>query len=164
VTFESQKLRDASNGQSCVRCGARETVVGAHYTGARRHAYGGGLSKKVHDFLIADLCGECHRYMDQLARASAGKDGIKEFLHSEEFLHLIALTLERRFVQGVIIVKGQREPRFATLPKIVPRRVYVESPEGPVSPVSGETPAAEVSAGGAEVAGAARVGPEAVGS
>ena len=103
MTYRCQKLRDASEGQRCVRCGSTHGVVGAHYTGARRLAYGGGLGIKVHDFLIADLCDECHRHMDQLSR-----DKEKRWEHSEEFHHYIALTLERRFVQGVVIVKGAR--------------------------------------------------------
>lgn len=103
MTFRCQKLRDASEGQICVRCGSRQGVVGAHYTGARRLAYGGGLGIKVHDFLIADLCAECHLYMDQLSR-----DKEKRWEHSEEFHHYIALTLERRFVQGVVMVKWAR--------------------------------------------------------
>lgn len=118
MTFESQQLRDASEGQLCVRCGKTEGVVGAHYTGCRRLAYGGGLGKKVHDFLTADLCPVCHQYMDTLSR-----DKDRAFLHSEEFLHFIVLTLERRFVQGAVVVKGAREPRIEKLSKIVPRRI-----------------------------------------
>jgi len=41
--------------------------------------------------------------MDQLSR-----DKSKRWEHSEEFHHYIALTLERRFVQGVVVVKGAR--------------------------------------------------------
>lgn len=125
MTFECQILRDASNGQACVRCGKTEGVVDCHYTGVRRHAYGGGYGKKVHDFLIADLCQECHVYMDTISRERSqsdeqDKDGA--FLHSEEFLHFVVLTLERRFVQGVIVVKGMRAPRIEKLSKLVPRR------------------------------------------
>lgn len=117
MTFESQILRDASEGQICVRCGNTESVVGAHYTGVRRLAYGGGHGKKCHDFLTADLCGACHHFMDTLSR-----DKGRAYEHSELFLHFIVLTLERRFVQGVIVVRGQREPRMKALAKIVPRR------------------------------------------
>lgn len=117
MTFQSQKLRDASEGQICVRCGETRGVVGAHYTGVRRLAYGGGLGKKVHDFLTADLCQACHLLMDTTSR-----DKELAFLHSEEFLHLIVLTLERRFVQEVVVVKGQRESKPERLSKIVPRR------------------------------------------
>lgn len=101
--FESQKLRDAAEGESCVRCGSMKGVVGAHYTGARRLAYGGGYGIKVHDFLIAHLCEECHRWMDSLSR-----DKRKLWEHSEEFLHLIALTLARLFARGVLVVRSAR--------------------------------------------------------
>lgn len=100
MTFESKKLRNAAKGQSCVRCGSREGVVGCHYTGARRLAYGGGFGIKVHDFLIAHLCAQCHREIDQLSRNKAHR-----YDHSEEFLHLIALTLIRLFDEGLIGVK-----------------------------------------------------------
>lgn len=117
MTFESQILRDASNGQVCVRCGKHECPGGAHYTGFRRLSYGGGYGIKCHDFLTADLCRECHVYMDRECRSK--EEAIE---HSEEFQHYIILTLERRFVQGTVIVKGQREPRIIKLSKIVPRR------------------------------------------
>lgn len=101
--FESQTLRDAACGESCVRCGSRLNVVGCHYTGARRGAYGGGLSIKVHDFLIAHLCQECHLWLDTLSREKS-----KRWEHSEEFLHLIALTLTRLFENGTLVVRGMR--------------------------------------------------------
>lgn len=105
MTFESKKLRDASRGQFCVRCGNPVGVVGCHYTGVRRGSYGGGFGQKVHDFLTADLCPGCHSYMD-----SASRDKSKKWEHSEEFQHYIILTLERRFVQGVIVVsRGRHE-------------------------------------------------------
>jgi hypothetical protein len=100
MTFESAKLRKAAKGRSCVRCGSTEGVVGAHYTGVRRLAYGGGYGIKVHDFLIAHLCGNCHREMDLLFR-----DKEKKWLHSEEFQHYIVLTLTRLFEEGIIGVK-----------------------------------------------------------
>lgn len=101
MTFRSQKLRDAAEGRGCVQCGKKDgTIVGAHYSGARRGAYGGGMGIKVHDFLIAHLCVECHRTLDTL---SVSKDDRWE--HSELFLHLIALTLARLFNDGTITVK-----------------------------------------------------------
>lgn len=98
--FESQKLRDAAEGEHCVRCGSKLGVVGCHYTGARRLAYGGGLGIKVWDFLIAHLCEECHRWMDTLSR-----DKERRWEHSEEFLHCIALTLARLFARGTLVVR-----------------------------------------------------------
>jgi len=85
-----------SKGETCVRCNRRhESVVGAHYTGVRRGSYGGGLGIKVHDCLVADLCQECHAYIDTLSRDKEGRWG-----HSEEFLHYIALTVAKRFESG----------------------------------------------------------------
>lgn len=81
-------LRDLAEGQACVRCGARDgTVVLAHYFGPRRHSYGGGMSHKGHDAVGAHLCMSCHSEMDTLSR-----DKAKRWEHSEEFLHLCALT------------------------------------------------------------------------
>ena len=110
MTFRSQKLRDASNGQACVRCGKTSGVVGAHYTGVRRLKLGGGYGIKVHDFLTADLCQECHTYMDTISREKE-----KRYGHSEEFFYYIALTWERRFLQGIIVVarKGERGEELA---------------------------------------------------
>jgi hypothetical protein len=123
VIFESQKLRDAPNGKPCVRCGARrETTVGAHYTGMRRGSYGGGLSQKCWDFCLADLCDMCHEWMDRLSR-----DKSRAIEHSEEFQHLIILTIARRFDEGVIVVVGQREKKYKPPSKIVPRRNIPEA-------------------------------------
>jgi hypothetical protein len=104
MIFVCQKLRDAAEGQDCVRCSASRVAVGAHYTGARRLSYGGGMGQKVWDFLIAHLCPACHTYMDTLSR-----DKDKHWEHSEEFLHLIALTLARLFARGILQVKGAKK-------------------------------------------------------
>lgn len=109
MTFRSRKLLDASNGQACVRCGKTSGVVGAHYTGVRRLKLGGGYAIKVHDFLTADLCQECHTYMDTISREKE-----KRYGHSEEFFYYIALTLERRFLQGTMCVAPK--PREVLLP------------------------------------------------
>lgn len=90
-------LRKAAKDQTCVRCGRYETVVLCHYTGSRRHAYGGGFGIKVGDLAAAHLCGECHRLMDTLSR-----DKAKKWEHSEEFLHLAMLTILRLADRGVI--------------------------------------------------------------
>jgi hypothetical protein len=143
VTYESQKLRAASEGQVCVRCGASDNVVGCHYTGVRRLAYGGGFGQKVHDFLTADLCQECHKFLDSLSRSK-----VRRWEHSEEFQHCILLTLERRFVQGIIVVKGQGV--VDAIPKLVPRRLAVDSHHA-----NQEPDAAERSGAGAGVRGEA---------
>jgi hypothetical protein len=111
MTFRSRKLLDASRGESCVRCHRRdETVVGAHYTGVRREAYGGGMGIKVHDCHVADLCSECHEYMDRISREKEGRWG-----HSEEFQHYILLTLAKRFESGVVTVNRNKTEAHATL-------------------------------------------------
>jgi hypothetical protein len=93
------KLREASRDQSCIRCGKRDgTIVGAHYTGTRRLALGGGFGKKCHDLFIADLCFECHREMDTVRNKET------KWEHSEEFLFLIVQTIGRRLEQGIITV------------------------------------------------------------
>lgn len=99
MTFRSPKLLKSSKDQACVRCGKTCGVVGAHYTGVRRLRLGGGYGIKVHDFLTADLCQECHTYMDTISREKE-----KRYGHSEEFFYYIALTWERRFLQGIITV------------------------------------------------------------
>jgi hypothetical protein len=96
--YRSDALLAMSAGEECVRCGhshKRETVVPAHYTGVRRDAYGGGLGVKVHDCLVADLCDECHVYMDAKSRDKEGRWG-----HSEEMQHYILLTVAKRFITG----------------------------------------------------------------
>jgi hypothetical protein len=101
VTFRSEKLLSYAKGMSCIRCGREDgTVVCAHYTGARRSAYGGGLGIKVHDFICAHLCSHCHREMDILCRDKEGK-----WLHSEEFQHVILLTLIRLFNDDKLSVR-----------------------------------------------------------
>jgi hypothetical protein len=109
--YRSRTLLDMSAGESCVRCGRehkRETVVPAHYTGVRRDAYGGGLGVKVHDFLVADLCDECHAYMDSSSRDKEGRWG-----HSEEFQHYVILTLIKRFHAGGFAIWSSKHNRFA---------------------------------------------------
>jgi hypothetical protein len=81
-------LRKLARDESCVRCGAQDgTVVLAHYFGPRRHSYGGGMGHKGHDAVGAHLCQQCHSQMD-----TASRDKAHKWEHSEEFLHLCALT------------------------------------------------------------------------
>jgi hypothetical protein len=89
-------MLNLSKGETCVRCNAAlPSVIPAHYTGCRRGAYGGGMGIKVHDFIVADLCGGCHEYMDRLSRDKEGRWG-----HSEEFQHYVLLTIAKRFESG----------------------------------------------------------------
>lgn len=91
-------LRKLAAGQSCVRCGVDNgTIVLAHYFGPRRHHYGGGMGHKGHDAVGAHLCMDCHRYMDTESR-----DKLRAWDHSEEFLHLCALTWIRLVDKGLV--------------------------------------------------------------
>ena len=93
--WRDRKYTQAANGQVCVRCDVMTgTVVACHYTGLRQHIYGKGRSIKCSDIVTADLCAECHTWMDSPKRKSIER--------SEEFLHLIALTLMRRLADGVL--------------------------------------------------------------
>ena len=92
--WRSKKYTDAANGESCVRCGAAETVVACHYTGLRQMSYGKGRSIKCSDVATADLCADCHIWLDTPKRKSIER--------SEEFLHLIILTQIRRLADGVL--------------------------------------------------------------
>jgi hypothetical protein len=89
-----QKLRNAAEGRTCVRCGAPDAVL-AHYSGPRQHAYGKGRGIKGHDAVAAMLCSVCHSWFDEY------KDG-NTVERSEEFLHYVALTIIRLFNSGVI--------------------------------------------------------------
>ena len=92
------KLREAAEGEPCVRCGVNNgTTVLCHYFGARRHSYGGGMGRKGHDVVGAWLCFDCHQTMDR-----ESKDKSNRWLHSEEFLHLCALTWVRLWEQGKV--------------------------------------------------------------
>jgi hypothetical protein len=92
------KLREAARDAPCIRCMKEDgTIVLAHYTGVRRLSYGGGFGIKGHDLIGAHLCSDCHKLMDTLSRDKEGK-----WIHSEEFLHLCALTIIRLYKNGVI--------------------------------------------------------------
>jgi hypothetical protein len=91
------KLRQSAKDQTCVACGSREGVVLAHYTGARRLAFNGGLGCKVDDIVGAHLCYDDHRRMDTESRLKSLK-----WEHSEEFLFYCARTWIRWIEQGVL--------------------------------------------------------------
>ena len=102
--FRSEKLLNSANGKPCVKCGRTiEGVVGAHYTGCRREAFGGGFGIKCSDLIHARLCQGCHLYMDTLSR---NKD--LKYDHSEQFLTLCALTLIQLVHEGLLVVSDGR--------------------------------------------------------
>jgi len=56
----------------------------------------GGRGYKAPDWLLADLCHECHVYADGDGR------------HDYEFRHRsLVRTIERRFFQGLLVVPGE---------------------------------------------------------
>lgn len=96
--YRSKKLLAASAGRSCVRCGRDDgTVVRAHYTGPRQHAYGKGKGQKGSDHVAADLCLPCHEMFDRYSGDWESKTEA-----SEEFLHLCMLTLWLDLEAGVL--------------------------------------------------------------
>jgi len=98
---QNRKLLDLAKGQPCIACNVNDgTTVPAHYFGPRRQAYGGGMSTKGHSAVVAHLCARCHSEMDTQSRSKEGK-----WLHSEIFLHYVALTWMRLIDTGAVVVK-----------------------------------------------------------
>lgn len=106
-------LREASNGQSCVKCSAQDgTVVLCHYSGSFQHRFGKGRAIKGNDAAGADLCAECHRYFDEYQGITASKNDkivyeLQRTQRSEYFLALCLLTVIRRIQQDVLTIKGE---------------------------------------------------------
>lgn len=97
--IRSTLLREAPNGERCVRCGAKDgTVVLSHYTGPRSMLYGKGRSIKPHDICGAHLCHQCHFELDSYS----GRDD--RWARSEEFLHLTMLTIVRLIKNGTLVI------------------------------------------------------------
>jgi hypothetical protein len=92
--LESEAHRNAAEGQACIRCSKKDgTIIGAHYNGMFQHRLARGKGAKCHDFLLADLCSECHVYFDTF------KEG-NTYERAAEFLVLCAETMVRRHRQG----------------------------------------------------------------
>jgi hypothetical protein len=110
MTIRSKKMLSAAKDQSCMNCGANDgTVVAAHYSGLRSHAFGKGTGHKPHDILVADLCRSCHESFDQnRAMGHVSESTLRRIDQSEQFLYLILQTLLRRIDQGVVKVEGNR--------------------------------------------------------
>lgn len=88
--YRSVKLRTAARDRSCVLCQAKDgTIVPAHLPGAFYGMPGGSI--KVHDWLMAHLCFECHENMDTIWRKDA-----------QVRLRALCLTLERLFNEGIV--------------------------------------------------------------
>jgi hypothetical protein len=103
--MEIPELRLAAAFQPCIRCGKKDGVVLAHYTGVRRLDLAGGYGLKVHDLMGAHLCGACHLWMDTRSR-----DKERKWEHSEEFLFLVAQTILRLWDQERIGLRSSENP------------------------------------------------------
>ena len=82
---QRRKPIKSAKGKTCVKCGANDMVVAAHYSGYRKFQYGFGRGLKVNDLVTAYLCHKCHSEMD-------GVRGQGDIAHSEEFLHYVILS------------------------------------------------------------------------
>ncbi len=94
--YVSARLRRAAEGQSCVRCGAQDDTVCLSHLPGWETGVGAGVAQKTHDWCGADLCKDCHDYVD-------GPEGRKD--HATR-MRVLCRTLERRFEQGVINTIG----------------------------------------------------------
>ena len=94
--MKSRSYLDASNGASCVICGANDgTVLAAHYSGLGSGALGNGMGTKSGDLFVADLCSRCHSSMDSY---EAGNDAGRCY----EFTMAVLKTQLRRWRAGLI--------------------------------------------------------------
>jgi len=99
--YQDGKLLQAAKGQPCIRCNVQDgTTVAAHIQGDMAHMFAKGLAEKPHDYCVADLCRECHAYMDQYENFQ------NDDSYNLEWLTLIVKTLERRITTGVLHTCG----------------------------------------------------------
>lgn len=94
-----EKILTYAKGQPCVRCGRNDgTTCARHYNGLRQHWYGKGRGIKCNPLITAHLCLSC----DQLFSEGNLSDFENEVDRSEQFLHLVALTLISLANHGVL--------------------------------------------------------------
>lgn len=97
--LELPAILDAARLAPCMRCRREDnTIVAAHYQGPRSHAMGKGVSIKPDDTFVAYLCASCHALLDSY------QNGMHEVERSEEWLFVIALTMNWLFRNGVVAV------------------------------------------------------------
>ena len=94
--FDSPAMREGARGTMCVLCEQRPTHSCAHLP-TKQIGFLSGMASKCPDWLIADLCIECHAKMDG--------DEWRNDLQMRMKAH--CLTLQRRFDQGVLTVRGE---------------------------------------------------------
>ena len=97
--LKSKKLTQASNGESCIRCGAPDAYA-CHYNGTWQQAYGKGRGIKCSDLATADLCHTCDNVFTE--GSTSGFDN--QYDRDAQFHHLVMLTNIRRIEKGVLKV------------------------------------------------------------
>ena len=96
--YQNRSLLHCAKGESCVLCGKNDgTTVPAHLPGGYYGMPGGSI--KVHDWLVAHLCNECHAKMD-------GPEWRRD---TQMRMKALCLTLERLFAKGRISYGGKSE-------------------------------------------------------
>ncbi len=91
--FDSPAMRDGARDTMCVLCKINPTQCCAHLP-TKQIGFMGGVAGKVPDWLIADLCQECHLKMD----------GVEWRNDIEIRMKAHCLTIQRRFDQGILVV------------------------------------------------------------
>lgn len=95
--FESPTLRDAPRIELCVMPDCWAPAVGVCHLPSAEIGFHAGTGQKTHDWLGAHLCQSHHDYAD----GAAGR-------HDHRFrMQALALTVQRLFDRGVIIVQGE---------------------------------------------------------
>lgn len=92
--FRSKKLLKAAKDQACVLCGSFGSTVSAH---CNMTEHGKGTGIKCPDSLVAWLCQDCHRRVDE---GHCTKDE-RRLLWYRAF----ARTVVQLFEQGIVVVK-----------------------------------------------------------
>lgn len=89
-------MREGARGTRCVLCKTRPTHSCAHIP-TKQIGFLSGMASKCPDWLIADLCQDCHWEMDEGKYRNDIEIRFKAF----------ALTIERRIDQGILKIDGE---------------------------------------------------------
>lgn len=100
--IRSRHYTDAARGQACSMGGPwcngdTSTVVFAH---SNFQEDGKGIAQKADDLFGADICSECHRWLDE---GPASRDAKRDAFH-----RAMKRTLRRRYDQGLLTIKGTK--------------------------------------------------------
>ena len=91
--FDSPGMREGARGTLCVLCKCQPTHSCAHLP-TKQIGFMSGWATKCPDWLIGDICIECHQRMDY--------GDWRNDVEIRWKAH--ALTIQRRFDQGILIV------------------------------------------------------------